>query len=61
LPERIDVRIGGGTVIDLKQCSDVVADLRDFKPTRVHFDRDCPGIGREIGDIIEREAGKCQG
>ena len=38
--EQINVRTEGGSLIDLKQRSDVVAGLHEFKLMRAYFDRE---------------------
>ncbi|MBC6441665.1 MAG: HD domain-containing protein [Rhodobacteraceae bacterium] len=53
--EQINVRTAVGDLIDLKQCSDVVAGLRNFKLARAYFDREHPEIEGKIRDIIDRE------
>lgn len=58
--EQINVRTEGGALIDLKQRSDVVAGLKEFKLTRAYFDRDHPEVEREIFEIIEGEVKACQ-
>jgi len=57
--EQINVRTAGGALVDLKQCSDVVAGLRDFKLARAYFDRDHPQIEAKIRGIIDMEVQAC--
>lgn len=57
--QRINVRTEGGDLIDLKQRSDVVAALRDFKLTRAYFDAEQPEVEREIREIVEKEMTLC--
>lgn len=58
--EQINVRTEGGALIDLKQRSDVVAGLQDFKLTRAYFDRDHPRVEEEIRAIINGEVQACR-
>ena len=58
--EQINVRTEGGALIDLKQRSDVVAGLQDFKLTRAYFDRDRPEVEGQIYAVIEREVKACR-
>lgn len=58
--EQINVRTEGGALIDLKQRSDVVAGLRDFKLTRAYFDRDISQVEKDICAIIDKEVKECR-
>ena len=55
--ERINVRTEGGDLMDLKQRSDVVAALRDFKLTRAYYDPEYPEVAKEINAIVKEEVG----
>ena len=57
--QRINVRTEGGALIDLKQSSDVVAALRDFKLARAYFDAEHPELERDIRAIVEKEVEEC--
>ena len=53
--ERINVRTEGGALIDLKQRSDVVAALRDFKLARAYYDPEYPEVAEDIRSIVKEE------
>ena len=53
--ERINVKTGGGALLDLRQRSRVVAGIGDFKFTRAYFNPDCTDAKRTIDDAIQQE------
>ena len=57
--QRINVRTEGGALIDLKQSSDVVAALRDFKLARAYFDAEHPELEMDIHSIVKEEVTEC--
>lgn len=57
--QRINVRTEGGALIDLKQRSEVVAALRDFKLARAYFDAEHPELEMDIRTIVEKEITEC--
>lgn len=57
--ERINVQTEGGDLIDLKQRSDVVAALRDFKLVRAYYDPEYPALKDDILAIVKREVAAC--
>ena len=56
--ERINVRTDGGSPMDLRQRSDVVASIGDFKVTRTYYDPNNSGIEEKIRDIVGKEVKK---
>lgn len=58
--EQINVRTEGGALIDLKQRSEVVAGLRDFKLNRVYCDRDDTATLENIEAVVQKELNACQ-
>ena len=58
--ERINVQTKGGALIDLKQSSDVVAALREFKLTRAYFDSEYPEVKKAICTIVKKEVEACR-
>lgn len=57
--EQINVRTEGGALIDLKQQSEVVASLREFKLIRAYFDREMDEVSDKVRSIIQTEVEKC--
>lgn len=57
--EQINVRTDGGTLIDLKQRSEVVSALSDFKLTRLYHDREDRDATATIEKIIDGEIAQC--
>jgi HD superfamily phosphohydrolase len=58
--ERINVRTDGGSFVDLKQRSRVVASLSDFILYRAYFDRDDADAGELIQNIVKGEVDACR-
>ncbi len=58
--ERINVRTDGGSPMDLRQRSEVVANIGDFKVTRAYYDPDDCGTEMEIRNIIGKEVKEWQ-
>lgn len=54
--EQINVRTAGGDLVDLKQRSDVVASLKNFKLTRVYYADDDDKALKTVKDIVKKEA-----
>lgn len=52
---RINVKTDGGNFVDLKQCSQVVANIPDFKLNRVYFSQDDSTAQQKIEQIIKDE------
>ena len=57
--QRINVRTEGGALIDLKQRSDVVAAVRDFKLARAYLDAEHPELEKDIRAIVDKEGAEC--
>ncbi|WP_083533031.1 HD domain-containing protein [Bosea sp. WAO] len=58
--ETINVRTDGGSLVDLKQRSRVVANLADFMLLRVYHDRGDQEACKTIGAIIDQEVQACR-
>lgn len=58
--EQINVETDGGVLIDLKQRSEVVRALQDFKLLRAYFDRRECGVEDRILAIVAEEVKECQ-
>ena len=53
--ERINVKMEGGELMDIRRRSRVVASIGDFKLTRAYIDRDQPDASRTVREIIQKE------
>ncbi|WP_448146633.1 HD domain-containing protein [Labrys miyagiensis] len=58
--ETINVRTDGGSLVDLKQRSRVVASLTDFTLLRAYHDRGDGEASKAINDIIDEEVQRCR-
>lgn len=58
--ERINVRTDGGSLVDLKKRSRVVASLSDFMLFRAYHDRDDAEAGQVVDHIIDGEVVGCR-
>ena len=58
--ERINVRTDGGSLVDLKKRSRVVASLADFMLFRAYHDRDDAKADRIVDHIIDGEVEACR-
>ncbi len=58
--ERINVRTDGGSLVDLKKRSRVVASLADFMLFRAYHDRDDAEAGGIVDNIINGEVEACR-
>jgi len=55
---QINIKTEEGALLDLRQRSEVVASIGDFKVTRAYFDRECGTSKKIIDDSIRQEVGQ---